>query len=286
MVKDPIRSQGIFIFKFDYQKNMQPVSYLNLYITVVVGFVLSMAFGSYFFYQNMDNASFLLLSGLETNRIYIDQHQYNSYLQGFIYCMTFFVAGVLLLIVMALPSKEVFEQRAIHSGRLAPSMTLQTQEAHAPSAIPAIDASQMGTSQSTPTTSESSNPQEVEDPSQVQLTIEDEPDIDLFEAEDDSKETADANVVYGLGRVTEDSTLEFIHAHPDSAVKFLYRRNLEGKSLSSAEEKIYESWQKRGLTRTRVRDYILQLMEWKKLPEVLPLEIWSQLRDQIFELTH
>ena len=263
---------------------MQPISYLNLYITVVVGFVLSMAIGSYFFYQSMDSASFLILSGLETNRIYIDQHQYNTYLQGFIYCMTFFVAGVLLLVVMALPSKEVFEQRAMQSARLAPSMGMPAQEALAPASMIEATSTQQPIATTSPT--KASKPQADEEPGQVELDIEEEPDIDLFEAEEDSKETTDSDVVYGLGRITDESTLEFIHAHPDSAVKFLYRRNLEGKGLSSAEEKIYASWQKRGLTRTKIRDYILQVMEWKKLPEVLPLEIWSQLRDQIFELTH
>ena len=266
---------------------MQSISYLNLYMTIVVGFVLSMAFGAYFFYQSMDSVSFLMLSGVETNRIYIDQHQYNTYLQGFIYCMTFLVAGVLLLIVMALPSKEIFEQRALQSARLVPSMNIPTQDILAPSAASSMETPLTPVPpQPTPMIQdvESLPSQKEEQPNQMELNIEEESDIDLFE--EDNQENIDSSVVYGMGRITESSTLEFVHAHPDSAIKFLYRRNLEGKALTSTEEKIYESWQKRGLTRTKIKDYILQIMEWKKLPEALPIEIWSQLRDQIFELTH
>ena len=97
-------------------------------------------------------------------------------------------------------------------------------------------------------------------------------------------DTGDEDVVYGNGRVTDDSIWEYIHDYPDSAVKFLYRKSLENKPLTPNEEDIYRKWELRGMTRAKVRQYVLEIMGWKALPDDFPHNIWRELRDQIFEL--
>ena len=98
------------------------------------------------------------------------------------------------------------------------------------------------------------------------------------------EDTGDEDVVYGNGRVTDDSVWDFIHNYPDSAVKFLYRKNLENKPLTPGEEDIYRRWEMRGMTRAKVRQFVLEVMGWKSLPDDFPHNIWRDLRDQIFEL--
>lgn len=113
------------------------------------------------------------------------------------------------------------------------------------------------------------------------------PDTDL-EIEDlpESRydDTGEEDVVYGNGRVTDDSVWDFIHAYPDSAVKFLYRKSLENKGLTPNEEDIYRKWEMRGMSRARVRQFVLEIMGWKSLPDDFPHNIWRDLRDKIFDL--
>jgi hypothetical protein len=92
------------------------------------------------------------------------------------------------------------------------------------------------------------------------------------------------DVVYGTGRVTDDSLWDFIQRHPDSAVKFLYRKSLDNKPLTTVEEEIYRQWEQRGMTRSKVRGMVLEIMSWKSLPEDFPHNIWRELRDQVFDM--
>ncbi len=97
-------------------------------------------------------------------------------------------------------------------------------------------------------------------------------------------DTGEEDGVYGSGRVSDDSIWDFIHNYPDSAVKFLYRKTLENKGLSPNEEDIYRRWEMRGMTRGKVREFVMEIMGWKALPDDFPHNIWRGLRDQIFEL--
>ena len=85
-------------------------------------------------------------------------------------------------------------------------------------------------------------------------------------------------------RQTDDSMWEFIQSYPDSAVKFLYRKSLENKPLAPTDEDIYRNWEKRGMTRAKVRELVLTIMNWKSLPSDFPHNIWRDLRDKIYEL--
>ncbi|MBF0288339.1 MAG: hypothetical protein HQM14_11020 [SAR324 cluster bacterium] len=116
----------------------------------------------------------------------------------------------------------------------------------------------------------------------VDLKVDDEEDFDLV-FEEDEKQDDDADVVYGVGRITDIAMMDFVHKHPDSALKFVASRELDGKHLPSNVMDIYEEWKKRGLSRKKVLNYILQIMEWEALPSDPLYNIWSELRDKIFD---
>jgi hypothetical protein len=109
-----------------------------------------------------------------------------------------------------------------------------------------------------------------------------EPPVDLPSARPEL--TGEEDVVYGNGPVTEDSIVEFIQNYPDSAVKFLYRKNLDNRPLPPMEEDIYQRWERRGMSRAKAREYVLEIMGWDKLPDDFPHNIWMKLRDRIYEL--
>jgi hypothetical protein len=110
-------------------------------------------------------------------------------------------------------------------------------------------------------------------------------DLPLVEAEEANyDDTGEEDVVYGSGRITENAAWEFVQTYPDSSVKFLYRKSLDNKQLTTAEQDIYRNWEQRGLTRSKVRQIVLEIMSWQALPENFPHEIWRQLRDQIYEM--
>lgn len=108
------------------------------------------------------------------------------------------------------------------------------------------------------------------------------PELDMSNVRMDEGEEED--VVYGDGRISEDAAWEFLQQYPDSAVKFLYRRNLDNKPLSPTDEDIYRIWESRGLSRGKIREILLEIMGWPSLPDAFPHQIWKELRDQIFEI--
>jgi hypothetical protein len=111
-----------------------------------------------------------------------------------------------------------------------------------------------------------------------------EEDLPPTDVPDRYEDTGEDDVIYGSGRVTDDSIWEFIQAYPDSAVKFLYRKTLENKALPPTDEDIYRRWELRGMTRAKVREFVLAIMGWKTLRDDFPHNIWRELRDQIFEM--
>lgn len=266
---------------------MDSVTYLNIYIYGVLGFIAATIFGCFYFYSGMGATSFVVSTAAGQVTYYTDNSQYNLYLQGFIYCLTFAVAGFLLLTVMAIPNAEILTR---HRAMATPSYTAP-QPIVAPQAPPQMEApqappTQMAAPQAPPQMEAPPTPPPPKDP-----TAETDLDeiIEEFEemATEERPEEGDSDVVFGTGKVTEESMMNFIHRNPDSAIKFLYRKTLEGKPLPAADEEIYQNWQKRGLSRAWIREYILQLMEWQALPTDKTLtDIWSELRDQIFDMVH
>ena len=91
----------------------------------------------------------------------------------------------------------------------------------------------------------------------------------------------DSDVVEGKGSITEDSQAVFLKTHPESAVKFLMRKNLDDSHLDTEDEKVHETWQGRGLSRGELRRYVMKLMEWEEFPESSPTEILNQIKEKV-----
>lgn len=263
---------------------MDSVTYLNIYIYGVLGFIAATIFGCFYFYSGMGANSFVVSTAAGQVTYYTDSTQYNLYLQGFIYCLTFAVAGFLLLTVMAIPNAEILTRnRAVATPSYAAPQPMAAPQAPPQMEAPQAPPTQMAAPQA---------PSQMEAPPTQPLDPARDENLDEIEefAEletEERPEEGDSDVIFGMGKVTEESMMNFIHRNPDSAIKFLYRKTLEGKPLPAADEEIYQTWQKRGLSRTWIREYILQLMEWQALPTDKTLtDIWSELRDRIFDIVH
>jgi len=96
----------------------------------------------------------------------------------------------------------------------------------------------------------------------------------------DSDET---DVVFGGEKISKSALEKFIRQYPDSTLRFLLRRSLEGRPLSAEIEAIYYSWEKRGLSRGHLKKYLLKLMEWPEVPDLPILDLLQSLKDRIYE---
>lgn len=114
---------------------------------------------------------------------------------------------------------------------------------------------------------------------------EDEEDEEL--EEDDSGlilvDSDETDVVFGGEKISKAALEKFIRQYPDSTLRFLLRRSLEGRPLSAEIEAIYYSWEKRGLSRGRLKKYMLKLMEWPEVPDLPILDLLQSLKDRIYE---
>ena len=68
--------------------------------------------------------------------------------------------------------------------------------------------------------------------------------------------------------------------------KFLLRKELDGRPLKSSQDEIYEEWQKRGLSRGKLRKHFLKIMEWDSVPELEVIEIYNKLKEKAYEIKH
>ena len=114
---------------------------------------------------------------------------------------------------------------------------------------------------------------------------EDEEDEEL--EEDDSGlilvDSDETDVVFGGEKISKAALEKFIRQYPDSTLRFLLRRSLDGRPLSAEIEAIYYSWEKRGLSRGRLKKYMLKLMEWPEVPDLPILDLLQSLKDRIYE---
>ena len=99
----------------------------------------------------------------------------------------------------------------------------------------------------------------------------------------DSEET---DVVYGGKKITQASMEKFVHQYPDSTLRYLFRRNLDGKPLSTEIVAVHSNWEERGLLRERLKKYMRELMEWQEVSDLTALELLQNLRDRLYELSH
>ena len=249
-----------------------PVNYLNIYVFAIFGSLAATVGGIIICYTGMSDTSYLVYRGMELTTYYLDKNRHDLYLTGLVYSITFGIAFLLLLAVIVIPSPEQIQKRlAATSFAGSPGSTeISVPEGETPDA-------------------EDTSPLDGES-----IEIELEPDIESYEVDEEVEESAltggiddeDTDVVYGTGRITDEAHKSFIISSPDSAVKCLMRKELDGRPLKPSEDGIYEAWQERGLSRGKLRKHILKIMEWENVPELEVNEIYNQVKDKAYEISH
>jgi hypothetical protein len=92
------------------------------------------------------------------------------------------------------------------------------------------------------------------------------------------------DVVFGNGRIDQKSMSNFVAHYPDSTLKFLMRKNLDGRPLPIGYEEIYSQWENRGLSRGRLKKYLLKLMEWENFPDIPVHDVVNKIREHQYFL--
>ena len=250
-----------------------PVNYLNLYVFAIFGGLAATVGGIMVCYSGMSETSYLVYRGMEITTYYLDKNRHDLYVNGMVYSITFGIAFLLLLAVIVIPSPEQIQKRLAVSpftgGNSTPGITAPEGETLVEEETPAAD--------------------------DESLEIELEPDVESFEVDEEEEEESaqssgpeeeDSDVVYGTGRITDQAHRSFIISSPDSAVKFLLRKELDGRPLKSSQDEIYNGWQERGLSRGKLRKHFLKIMEWDNVPELEVSEIYNQVKDKVYEISH
>ena len=243
---------------------MPPVNYLSIYLLGVIGSFAATVGGVVFCYNGMSAASYLTYKGMQTTTYFFDKTRYDLYFNGLVYCTAFAIALMMLLMVIMIPSPNQIQRRMAatpFAGGAPQAGAPPVQAAPAAAEAPEIDLA---------------------------------PDLSLMEDEDDEDfedgiqmtETDDSDVIYGTGRITDAAHHKFILENTDSSIKFLMRKELDGRPLKADQEEIYEAWQKRGLSRGRVRKHIFKIMGWDNIPDIPIHEIVSQVKGKAYEAAH
>ena len=250
-----------------------PVNYLNIYVFAIFGGLAATVGGIFICYSGMSETSYLVYRGMELTTYYLDKNRHDLYLNGLVYSITFGIAFLLLLAVIVIPSPEQIQKRlAATSFAGSPGST----EINVPEG-------------------ETSDAEDTSPLDGESMEIELEPDIESYKVDGEEEQKSaltggidddDSDVVYGTGRITDEAHKSFIISSPDSAVKFLMRKELDGRPLKSSEDEIYEAWQERGLSRGKLRKHILKIMEWESVPELEVNEIYNQVKDKAYEISH
>ncbi len=250
-----------------------PINYLNLYVFAIFGGLAATVGGIMICYSGMSETSYLVYRGMEITTYYLDKNRHDLYVNGMVYSITFGIAFLLLLAVIVIPSPEQIQKRLAVSPFTREKSTLGTS---APAGETLVE-------EETPAADDES------------LGIELEPDVESFEVDEEEEEESaqssgpeeeDSDVVYGTGRITDQAHRSFIISSPDSAVKFLLRKELDGRPLKSSQDEIYDGWQERGLSRGKLRKHFLKIMEWDNVPELEVPEIYNQVKDKVYEISH
>jgi hypothetical protein len=81
-----------------------------------------------------------------------------------------------------------------------------------------------------------------------------------------------------------NSIREFVKNLPDRAIKFRFRKNLDGRNLPVEYEETYFNWEKRGWSRGRMKNYLFKLMKRDNFPEIPILEVVQIKKDRQYDL--
>ena len=98
------------------------------------------------------------------------------------------------------------------------------------------------------------------------------------------EDDGDNDVVFGDGQIDSKSISRYVKSFPDSAIKFMFRKNLDGRKLPVEYEEIYINWEKRGLSRGRLKMYLFKLMKWNNFPDIPILEVVKRIKDRQYDL--
>ena len=236
-----------------------PVQYLNVYLIGFIGAVIAVIIGIGFSYTGMSELGFNVYRGMEMTTYYLDKNRYDLYMNAMVYCITFGAALLLILAVIIIPSSEQVQKRM--------SAT--------PYGTPAIG---------TPPSAMEAPPMEMEIPQfdEPEMT----PELEDYSGDEglgmgDLNEDNDSDVVNGSGRITDESHESFLKDHTDSAIKFLMRKEMDDSELKPEDEQVHEEWQKRGLSRGKLRKHTMKLMGWDNIPEIETNEILNQVREKL-----
>jgi hypothetical protein len=281
---------------------MNRMSSDKFYMAMFALFIGALAVGCVVFVIGMREASYVINDGIGYSVHYFNKPRYDSQLQGLIFALAFLVAGVLLLMLIILPNQGQPSAQRVQGPpqprQRAPRPAPAVAAAPAPAALPrrepepaaeaapqaemAVVPPELEPAAAAPAARPAETRSVEEEVLSISASVDDLPALESADSRFD--DAGEDDVVYGTGRITDDAIWEFVQGYPDSAVKFLYRKTLDNKPLSPADEDIYRKWEGRGMARSKVRQIVLDLMQWKSLPDEFPHNIWRELRDQIFEM--
>jgi hypothetical protein len=226
-----------------------------------------LVFGTISFFTGMNRQYILIHQGIQPVRHVINHHRYLQHKRGLVFSLTFLGMGLSFFIMVVLPSDEKPVRDRLPTPIPEPVRPVGEEsglsavvEQTPPEPIPAMEKEEVPVIQIDTITGEET----------IEADI-----IDVKEGEDD--------VVYGNGPISDAAIIHFVHKYPDSALKYLFRRQLDGKPLTTTEEEIYQGWEKRQMTRGKVKSYIQTMMDWKSFPKKPLYELWKEIRDHIFE---
>ncbi len=254
-------------------KRMNSSTVFMIAILLLIG---ALAMGSFISFNRMSQEYILVKSGVKPVKRILNNYGYLQGKRGFIFSITFLVVGVSFVIMIALPSEDA---KVVRKVTAAPQPVSDERKESSISAIiekPSPDEKVDAPPAPPP-------PQSEKDEPLITPPIEIIPQTEELSTELEDVTEGEDDVVYGSGPVSDAAIIHFVHKFPDSAIKFLFRKQLDGKALTSIEENIYQGWEDRQLTRGKVKGYILTLMDWKEFPKKPLYEVWKEIRDHIYE---
>jgi len=116
---------------------------------------------------------------------------------------------------------------------------------------------------------------ELKKPSPLSIVKEEEPE------QGQNKNEKNSGVFYGREVIDAEMIANFVETYPESAIKFVFHRNVDETPLDSSVRALHNSWVKRGMTEEQVRNEILGIMDWQDFPKQNLYEITLEIKDKI-----
>ncbi|MDX2471104.1 MAG: hypothetical protein QNL04_11070 [SAR324 cluster bacterium] len=230
------------------------------------------------FFNEINNNYILMYNGNEPLMRVLNPYKYIQAKKGLIFSLSMLISTFSLGIMVILPNEE---DHVVQFRQAKKTKTVQQ-----PEKSTAGQPSEGSSGISAEVTESAPMPPNPMDSKKTKKEV----DIELIDTEeifdeDNYHEVTEGedDVVYGAGDITNRAIMDFVHKFPDSSLKFLFRKQLDGKPLTNEEEEIYLGWENRGMTRGKVKAYIMTLMDWDVMPKEALFDTWKKMRDHIFE---